>query len=343
MTVRQSDIARELGITQVAVSKALRGAADISEKMRQEVLAAADKLGYRKNMIAHSLAEGRTKIIGYLVPGSSGHFFSHILSSIQTYLQAEGYQLLIKTHDVSSELDDNDVELFMNYHVDGIISFPKSAVPWNESIYKKILKQNIPIVLLNQDVDLPGAVCVFSDNNRGAIECVNHLVKNGHREIGIILPDHMYDTTVQNRYQGYIDGLEQNNIRANNDYVVRYNVMPALERSFVGFFKNNPQITAVLCYNDHVAMKLYDFAKEMNFKIPDDLTVIGFGNDIAYPEHLAVPLSTVSQCGIEMGRTAVELLMKKINGERVPARNVIPTEFISRQSVKNINKKGDVK
>ena len=147
ITVRQSDIARELGITQVAVSKALRGAADISEKMRQEVLAAADKLGYRKNMIAHSLAEGKTKIIGYLVPGSSGHFFSHILSSIQTYLQAEGYQLLIKTHDGSSELDDNDVELFMNYHVDGIISFPKCAVSWEESIYKKLLTQNIPIVL----------------------------------------------------------------------------------------------------------------------------------------------------------------------------------------------------
>lgn len=338
-TARQSDIAKELGISQVAVSKALRGATDISEVIRDKIIKTAKKLGYNKNMIASSLAEGKTKIIGYLVPGSGGQFFNNLLTSIQRNLQTHGYQLLIKTSNLDSEMDDKDIEIFLNYHVDGILTFPKAAIPWGESIYNRVLTQKIPLVFLNQDVPLSGAVSVFTDNIGGAYSAVKHIINLGHKNIGIYTNDFPHDSTSRDRYQGYLNALKDNNIEFKSGLVFGNKQTCNKKNDLAEFITAHPEMTAIFCNEDHLAIEIYEIAKELSLRIPDELSIVGFGNDIRYNEHFKIPMTTVSQEGSQVGVKAVELMLKLINKEKVETRNIVGAQVISRESVFKINKR----
>lgn len=328
---KQSDIADRLGISQVAVSKALNGAPDISEAIRKQVVSTAEQLGYRPNMIARSLAVGKTHILGYTAPTLKGEFFAGLMESIQLSAAAAEYRVLVTTHNRTLDVDDPEIDLFMHSHVDGIIAFPKAAVPWEQTAYADLLRRRVPIVFLNQDVTLPGAVSVFSDGYGGARQAVAHMVQHGHRAIGAVLPAAEMDSTVIRRLEGYRAGMAEAGLVPRDDWVWR---LDGHEPAELGRrIKAHPELTGLFCYNDGLALGVYGACRELGLSIPRDLSVVGFGAELQYNHLLHTPLTSVSQCSAEMGRVAVKLMLGILDGQLLDARHIIPTRLVEAASV----------
>lgn len=330
--VTQADIARDMGISQVAVSKAIRGAPRISQDLREKVLERARELGYRPNRLARSLQGGRTRIVGFLAPTFGGRFFGGILRAIQRRLAEADYHVLLWQQEKGHSVDDRPIRAFQEYQVEGIIACPRSTVPWEESIYAE-LTPNDQVVYVNNRADLPGAHNVFSDDMDGMRQVVEHLVEQGHRHIGFVHPESR-SGALKNRLEGFrsamcAEGLDPLTCSVTESESEDLN--PVRVRTFLR--KAPPRITALACHNDPLAMRVLAFLNREGIAVPRNLSLTGYGDDLPFPDQLAVPLTTVDQRPDRLGRRAAETLLRLLEGESVASEQAEGVFLVGRRSV----------
>lgn len=331
-----TDIARELNTTAATVSRALSNHPRISEKTKRSVQETAQKLNYKRNKIASSLRSGRTHLIGVIIPSAEINFFGSVVHGIESIANSRGYGVLLFQSNEQRDYEEKGLENFLSARVDGIlVSIAKDTIDYSH--FNDIKARKIPIVFFdraNDDLEIDSVVI---DDYKGAFMATEHLVSQGYKRIAHISgPQHLKN--FYDRLKGYMGALQANKIKIDRNLIYAGNVSIESGREGVRHFlsmRNPPD--AIFASEDFTALGVIKEIKEQGIKIPSEFGVIGFANE-SFGEHITPTLSTVDQQTIQMGKSALNLLLNTIEkrGMNHAAREKVVLEplLICRESSK---------
>ncbi len=335
MAVRMKDIARDLGVSLMTVSKALRAHSDISEETRQRVLKRMRELDYQPDWIARSMVTRRTYLIGLVLPDLMHSFFAEVAMGVSRKFQPLGYQVVLSNTEEDPETEQRNVAVLMSRKVDGLI-IASAQHQGNPAMFRALDRSGIPYVLIDRLIAGVHANFVgVKDEDVGAI-ATEHLIAQGARRIAHIRGPAV--STARGRLRGYRRALARHGIKVRADYVVNGQFGDSGGyQAMLKLLDLNPRPDAVFCYNDPVAAGAIKAALEANVKVPQQIAIIGAGN-VHYSDLLRVPLSTVDQSSALIGERAAELLARRIESKTPagPERIFIPPRLIVRDSSRRI-------
>jgi LacI family transcriptional regulator len=329
MPVTLADIARELGVSKMTVSRAINNHPLINSETRARVLEVARRLNYQPNQHARALATNRSHLIGVVVPDLMHSYFAEIYRGVETVARPLGYRNLIcnTDEDAAKELDETEALL---PRTDGLI-VASSLPPGKVGFYKRILKEGAKIVFIDRRLKGLNCPVVMTDDVQVGVLATEHLISLGHRRIG-----HLRGTTAstaEGRFEGYRRALEKHRLPL-DDALVRD--CGFSERD--GYEATRRWLTegkvpgAIFAVNDPAAIGAMQALEEAGRRVGRDVAVVGGGN-IHYGDMLRVPLTTVSWSRSEMGQQAARLLLQLIEGQTPGKRQVVlPPELIVRSS-----------
>lgn len=331
MAVTLRDIARDLKVSVVTVSKALRNKGKISAATRQRVIERAKQLNYQPNWIARSLVTQRTYTIGLLLPDFTHLFFAEIAKAVAKVARPLGYHLVISYFEEDPSIEKSQVESLLARQVDGLIL--ASAQPaGKEDLFRSIRGRGIPFVLIDRPLDNGKSSFVGSDNRAIGEMATCHLIARGCAKIAHLRGPRIGIAAA--RLAGYRKALKKHGMAYTAAHVVDasyednrgYHAMQKLLRG-----ATIPD--GVFCYNDPVAIGAITAIREAGLRVPEDIAVVGAGN-VHYSDVLAVPLTTIDQGTHEIGKQAAELLIEQIESKRALKSKSILIEprLVARQS-----------
>jgi len=310
-----SDIAKDLKVSVVTVSKALRNQGRISVRTRNRVVKRAKELDYRPNWVARSLVTRRTYTLGLLLPDFTHPFFAEIAKAIAETVRPRGYHVIISYFEEDPALERIEADSLMSRRVDGLI-LASSQLSGRLDLFDQLRMRKFPFVLIDRPIDGVRASFVGVDNIAVGKLATTHLIAQGCRRIAHLRGPEIGLAT--KRLNGYLEALKKYKLVAPPSYIVQagfqdhtgYEAMKQLLRL-------TPIPDGVFCYNDPVAIGAIKALLEAGIKVPDDVAVVGAGN-VHYSDALAVPLTTVDQKTREIGARAAELLLEQIESKRPP-------------------------
>ena len=324
------DVAKEAGVSQSAVSRVFSKGGSASASTAQKVHEAADKLGYRPNVLARSLITGKSRIIGVIVAYLENQFYPEALEKLSHKLQQQGYHVLVFLASNSQSEIDEVVSEILDYQVDGIIVASASL---SSSLSRQCERANIPIVMFNR-VDLSStAHSVTSDNYKGGHDIADYLIKCGHNKISYIA-GWEGASTQRDRERGFLDGLQAGGKTLHSRAVGNYNHEEAISAARQIFTQQQIPDALFVC-NDHMAFAVMDVMRhEFGLSIPDDVAVIGY-DDVPPAAWPSYSLTTMRQPTGQMVDACVTTLISSIEGVASAQQNaVIESPFIIRNSTK---------
>jgi len=330
------DVAREAKVSISTVSSVINKTKFVSEEKQERVLEAVKKLNYKPNIIARGLRTKSTKTVGIIVPDIGSPFFAQIIKGMEEVARNRGYTLILGCTFYSIEEEERQMNVLLDQLIDGLIFF--CGYDKYEHI-KKINDQKIPVVVIDREIDDLNIPSVMINNTLAMETAVDYLCSFSHREIGYLTFSFENQTTVRKRYIGYCNGLKKNKISYNPKFViiddsVRLNEIEGTYNIVKKFLENGGKIpTSFITMADFFAYGLIKALKEDGYRIPRDVSIIGFDN-IIFSGFVDPPLTTVKQPKKLMGSTAMNLLLDIVEGREVKEKNIIlPTEIIERDSV----------
>ncbi|MDW8129653.1 MAG: LacI family DNA-binding transcriptional regulator [Bryobacterales bacterium] len=329
------DIARDLGVSVMTVSKALRGHNDISEATRQRVLQRARQLGYQPNWVARSLVSRRTYMVGLVIPDLMHSFFAEVAKGAAAVLEPAGYHIVILNSEEDPQTEERQIGALLARSVDGLLLASAQRIG-GARLFRMLEERKLPYVLMDRLPAGARAHYVGCEDERIGEMATEHLIRQGCRRIAHLRgPD---IPTGIGRLRGYRRALARHGLPFATRYVVR-----AQHNDEAGYLamqkllRMRPLPDGVFGYNDPVAAGAIRAILEAGIRVPEDIAVIGSGN-VHYSDLLRVPLSTIDQNSSEIGRRAAELLLELIENKRTPRprRVVIAPRLIVRQSSRRI-------
>ena len=335
MSTRMKDIARDLGVSVITISKVLRNHPDVGDETRQRVLARVKELDYRPNLAARSLVTGRTYLVGLVVPDLLHPFFAEIAKSLSEALRAGGYYLIVSSSDEDPELEEQEINQLLARRLDTlIIASCRSTV----ELFFRIEKQQTPYVLI--DRTLPGLCANFVgvDDEAVGMLATKHLIDVGCRKIAHIRGPETSPGI--RRMEGYKRALTQSGFQVVDDYIItepkgdietRQRGAEAMRQ----LLTLKPRPDGVFCFNDPLAMGAMNYALDAGIRIPEDIAVIGCGN-LHYDDALSVPLSSVDQHSRRIGQEAARIALAILNSKIPPKREtvVLQPDLVVRRSTR---------
>jgi DNA-binding LacI/PurR family transcriptional regulator len=309
MKVTITNIAAVLKVSPTTVSRALKDDSRITPQVRKKVKLAAEELGYRPNLMARALVSNRTHAIGYIVDNLSWSFFSELAESIQTAAESFHYSSYIHSSLKRPENERQGIESLLSRGVEGLLLSPTEAKE-NVEVIQDLAAKKFPLVLLS-DIEEIEADKVLVDNYAGAYRAMEHLHGLGHRKILYIGPAENGNIKTQ-RVGAYHSYIQQHNLTESkgllfceeNDPMYGYRVVRRV-------IKTKQRPTAIFAHNDTLALGVYRALYEMEFKIPEDISVVGY-DDLPSCEFVYPPLTSVGTPLSELATIAVGLLMERI-------------------------------
>src|SRR5437764_9602763 len=209
MAVRMKDIARDLGVSVVTVSKALRNHEDISQETRARVLQRMRDLNYRPNLAARALFTGRTYIVGFVVPGLLHSFFAEIAKGLTGVLRKKGYGLVISTSEEDPELEQQEIEQLLARRVDALIV---SSTQTQTKNFRMIEEQKVPYILIDRKIEGLAANFVGVDDQVVGLIATEHLIESGCKRVAFIGGKEV--STAVGRLAGYREALVRHALEA---------------------------------------------------------------------------------------------------------------------------------
>jgi len=324
------DIARELGVSPSTVSRALKDHPDISPATKAQVRELVEKLKYKPNAIALSLRSQKTYVISVVVPQIVHHFFSSVISGIEEVAQESGYNVMIFQSSENYERELAILQAIESNRAEGVLaSVSKSTT--NFAHFRELANKDFPLVFFDRVCDELETDKVVVDDFNGAMNAVEYLIKTGCRRIAhLAAPQNLL--IGYHRQRGYISALEKNGIEVDDRLIIKCDTIEeALERVPTLMSIENPP-DAIFAVNDMTAAGTINALKAMKFRIPEDVSVVGFTDGLVSTV-TDPPLTTVSQHGFEIGKKAAEMLLFRIKNPesgKKPYTEVIKTELVVR-------------
>jgi len=337
--LRTIDLAKALNLSPSTVSRALNDHYSISAETKKRVADYAKKVGYQKNINAARLIGQKTFTIGVLLPEITSYFFSTVTRGIREALEPAGYDMIIVQSSERFTREVHNIEYLSSIRVDGII-FSPTLETQSFGHLDIIMKNKIPFV--NIDRGLPGFNChqVLSDDEFGAYQAVQHLIDVGCKKIAHIAgPANASNSN--NRVKGYKRALQANNIPVDESLITRSDFRISNSMQTVrDIFDRKELPDGIFAVNDEMALGCLYVARQKGIRIPEQLAVVGFDDEI-YCQYHNPSLSTVRNPIYEMGKTAAQLCLDQIDDpEYSPEKfqtRIFKPELIIRASSKRGN------
>jgi LacI family transcriptional regulator len=317
------DIARDLGVSVVTVSKVLRNHSDISEETRERVLARIKEVDYRPNIAARSLVTGRTYLVGLVVPSLLHPFFAEIAKSISETLRQRGYYLIISSSEEDPELEEQEINHLLERRLDTlIVASCRSSL----DLFQRIDREDTPYILIDRSFEGLSANFVGVDDEAVGVLATQHLIDIGCRRIAHIRGPET--SPGMQRLRGYRRTLERNGMKILPEYVIaepkgdvdtRQRGAEAMRK----LLQCDTRPDAVFCFNDPLAIGAMNCILDEGLRIPEDIALIGCGN-LNYDDTLRVPLSSVDQRSRQIGEETARVALGILTAKRPPAvENII--------------------
>lgn len=310
--VRLKDIARDLNVSVMTVSKVVRGCADVGEDTRTRVLARVKELNYQPNWVARSLAARRTFIFGLVVPDLMHSFFAEIAKSLAAKVREAGYDVVICNSEENAELETTEVERLLGRQIDGLVLASAQLSP-KAKVFERLEARGLPYVLIDRRFAELHASYVGSDDEAIGRMATAHLVERGCRRIAHLAGEDRQPGI--GRLAGYREALRAAGLTARDELVAHATDDATGYEAMRRMLGRGERPDGVFGYNDPTAAGAMKAILEAGLRIPQDIKVIGVGN-VHYSDLLRVPLSTIDQSSETIGAHAAELLLKAAGAKR---------------------------
>jgi LacI family transcriptional regulator len=340
MATTMKDVARRAGVDVSTVSLAINNDPRIRTETRERILSIAQELGYQKNHLARGLRSGKSFTIGAVV-GATTTFWGEVLAGAQSVLAERDYHLLLDYAPDQGRREETQIFSLKAKRVDGLLIAP----PDNDSpesgehtapIYDNLRTENTPFVFVDRFVPGLNADIVAADNLNAARIATEHLLGLGHERIVYLYAPHRMNTSQRERLQGYQDAMQRAGRRAQPWEVVHsYSERGEEGREAVRELLKSPEgkgVTAILAATDSTAMGVLRALHDAGKRVPDDISVVGFGGTFA-ADFTYRPLTTMRLPMRLLGAEAARLLFRRIEGDESPFEHlVLPTELVENGS-----------
>lgn len=324
------DLAQELGVSIATVSRALRNSPEIGQEMQQKVKELAKRLNYRPNPFARSLRQEAPKIIGVVVPNLVTHYYSAVLDGIEDEASKAGYSVISANSHEDCVTEAKAIDNFIGLHVEGIIACLAQDTT-DYSHFEEISDMGIPLVFFGRTCLTETFSSVTANGDEAAQMATNHLIETGSRRIAFIGgPNHL--DMVRRRKHGYLEALREHRIPIERELVacgkIDYQVALDAAKNLLG---REDRPDAILAFNDIITFAAFTAIKEMNLRIPEDVALIGFTDDL-HAAYVTPQMSVIEDQSYKMGATACQLLLKSIAGDKKIYKTIVPQKLVIRQT-----------
>ncbi len=315
MAITIKDIAKKAGVSHTTVSRALLGNPLISRETTERIRRTAAEMGYRPSAAARSLKTHRSQALGVIVSNIDDPYFSEVLQGIETTAQQSGYSLFIAASQHDPEREDAIVQTMVEHRVEGVIICSSS---FGAQRGRRFVEYEVPIVAVNNQAPEDYRYSIHHDDVDGSGQLTRHLIALGHRRIAY-LGNALAGRTNVDRLSGYEQQMQAALLELPGGYVheIPYRnpgtVAPAAEH----FLRMEVRPTAIVCYNDMMAVGLLQAVQRAGLRVPQDMSVTGFDN-IIFSAYTSPPLTTFDQPKRFIGEEAGRLLLSLL--DRSPAQ-----------------------
>ncbi|MGY5539175.1 LacI family DNA-binding transcriptional regulator [Vibrio brasiliensis] len=323
------EVAELAKVSQATVSRAINNHPTVKEANRQKVYAAIEQLGYKPNAFAQALASSRSNSIGMLVGSLDGPFYGPLMHHTEDTIRQNNNHLIVTSGQESHSKEKDSIDFLRSKRVDGFI-LHSDKLSDDELI--DVVKETPATIILNRYIPEIANNCIYIDNEYGGYLATKHLLEHGHKNIACITGQ-LSKGDSRNRLQGYRLALAEADIQYNPSYVIegRFDHDGNHERAR-RLLDRAPEITAIFCQNDNIALAVYDVAVERDIVIGKDLSVVGFDNDY-HSAHIRPRLTTVNFPVEEMGVEAAKGVLAIVQDQKVDIKQQLQPELIIRDSV----------
>jgi LacI family transcriptional regulator, galactose operon repressor len=312
------DIAKDLGVSVMTISKVLRNHPDVGDETRERVLARVKELDYQPNLAARSLVTGRTYLVGLVVPDLLHPFFAEVAKSLSDVLRGSGFSLIISSSEEDPAIEEQEINQLLARRLDAlIIASCRSTV----DLFFRIERRKTPYVLI--DRTLPGLTANFVGVDDEAVGrlATKHLIDIGCKRIAHIRGPET--SPAVRRMDGFKQALTQARLPIVDAYIIseRKGDVGTKQRGAEAMHQLlslKPKPDGLFCFNDPLAMGAMNYALDQGIRIPEDLAVIGCGN-LHYDDSLRVPLSSIDQHSRQIGEHAARLTLAILHS-KVPLK-----------------------
>lgn len=323
------DVAARAGVSSATVSHVINNTRYVSDAVRQRVQKAMDDMEYRPNVLARSLRKGKTKTLGLILPDSSNPFYAELGHALENSAFLNKYNIILCNSDSSIDREHLYFDLLLDKQVDGIILDTEEKYPQD---IKKRLPAEYPIVLVDRDFSENIFDTVLTDNTLGGYLATRYLIELGHRRIACVTGT-MNLLGAVDRLQGYKKALAEFGISESPDLIYHGDFTAGSGHKAAHRLLKLPELpTAVFVGNDMMAIGFSRSSIEMRFKVPEDISIVGFDN-LELSMYMHPTITSFAQPKEEIGEKAIQLLLDRIENPKLPPRRIlVPPRLIIRES-----------
>lgn len=330
------DIAKYAGVSKSTVSRILNDKGKFSEDTRDKVLQVVKKLNYSPSMVARSLRNRRTKAVGLLLPDIVNPFFPEIMKGVEDVASENGYVIVLCSSNEDSEKEFNYFHMFENRWIDGVIYSGVTGTREEAQSIRLISEQEIPVVLMDREIEDYFASVVMIDNEKAAYDAATYCLELGHKRIGFIAAP-LKVRIFEKRLEGYQKALQKYGIEFDESLVVEGDLtIKSGSKAAKQLVARRDPPTAIFASNDLMAIGAMKEIQGHGLKVPENISIIGF-DDIRTASLVTPALTTIAQPKNEMGVEAMNLLIRMIEKKGASkSKVVLDTRLVVRKSVKRL-------
>jgi len=310
MPITVKDIAKKAGVSHSTVSRALHGSSLIANETIKRIKQIASDMGYSPSAAARALKTNRSQVLGIVLSSVEDPFFSEILQGIESGVQGSGYSLFIAAAHREPKREHEIVQAMVEHRVDGVII---CSTTFSGEQSGQLLQYSVPMVVINNQAAEDFRYSIYHDDVDGSRQVARHLIELGHRRIAY-LGNLLSGRTTLDRLTGLRLEMESNGLALPAEYIHEAaggNSQNGIEAS--QYFLDLPQRpTAIVCFNDMLAIGVLKGLHQFNVRVPDEISVTGFDN-IIFSAYTNPPLTTLDQPKQFIGAEAARLLLELLN------------------------------
>jgi LacI family transcriptional regulator len=323
--VTLADVAREAGTSASTASRALSGRGYVAPDVRKRLLQVADRLGYVPNLSARTLKQRTSRVVGVIVSDLSNQFYAALAAGIEQALREADYQMLILGDNSDAKQELAGARTFLSMRAPGVIMTPASR-----ATAELLSARGVPVVEADRRLATASCDAVVIDNERGARDAVEHLLRLGHTRIALLVARTEF-TTDEGRLEGYRAGLASAGLKVDRKLVLKIPTHDAAAPAKIDALLDE-RPTAIFAANNVLAEQAWRVLRRRDLEIPRDISLVAF-DDVPWMEMVQPSITAVRQPAFEMGRRAALLLLRRLeDGSAGRTVEVLQPELVVRGS-----------
>lgn len=331
--VTLKDIAQKLNISSAAVSKAMNDDSRISEKTKKEVRRVAEELNYQPNHLASALRKGKSNLVGVIVPRTNSNFFSSVIETMEAVLNKAGYSIIITQSNESFSKECQSIDTLLFTQVDGIIASMANETV-DLSYYEKIKSKGIPLILFDRGENDLNVDYIGINDYDSSHMIVEHLVNKGCKRIAHI-GGFRRTRIFNNRIRGYMDAVAKYGLPVDDALLVESSLTLEDGRQQMEKLLNLEKIPdAVYVAGDYAALGALQVLTEKNINVPDDIKLVGFGNE-PFTSLVTPSITSVDQHSKKIGELAAKTFLERTEQKQLKQslnKQILKAQLIVRES-----------